>query len=323
MTISIDGQKSAVPAVDIGRGSPQGSVLGCLLYCVTTQTLTAGLGNPEGGRGLDAFLYVDDTTLFDAIPMSSAIRHISTGRTQEELRATELGSAFDELDRRATDRGMRINAKKTQLLAISPGNGCDTVASMVARGGQAIESVQRLKLVGFTFGPDPGVGAHVETIEDAYRRKKWMLFNLREASFKGASLFKLYCCYVRLIIEYCSPVFHPMLNVGLSQRLERLQGHAVWICFGCDCPAEETMAEWAIETLEARRTRRFDSFIRKLAANPRFAPAWFPMRLPDVHGLRNRRGIVETTAGTTRLFNSPLACMRRRANDLGIIPALP
>ena len=216
MTISIDGQKAAVPAVDIGRGSPQGSVLGCLLYCVTTQTLTAGLGDPGGGHGIDAFLCVDDTTLFDAIPMSSAIRHISTGTTREELRATELGSAFDKLDRRATDRGMRINAKKTQLLAISPRNGCDTIASMVTGGGEVIESVQRLKLVGFTFGPDPGVGAHVETIEDAYRRKKWMLFNLREAGFKGASLFKLYCCYVRSIIEYCSR-FSTRCSTGASR----------------------------------------------------------------------------------------------------------
>ena len=38
MTISIDGHKA--PPVKIERGSPQGSVLGCALYCVTTQLLT-------------------------------------------------------------------------------------------------------------------------------------------------------------------------------------------------------------------------------------------------------------------------------------------
>ena len=41
MTITIDGH-SSIP-VKIKKGSPQGSVLGCLLYCVSTQRLTAGL----------------------------------------------------------------------------------------------------------------------------------------------------------------------------------------------------------------------------------------------------------------------------------------
>lgn len=41
MTICID-EHTPIP-VPITRGSPQGSVLGCLLYCVTTQLLTHGL----------------------------------------------------------------------------------------------------------------------------------------------------------------------------------------------------------------------------------------------------------------------------------------
>ena len=41
MTITIDGMRG--DPVGISRGSPQGSVLGCLLYCVTTQTLNLDL----------------------------------------------------------------------------------------------------------------------------------------------------------------------------------------------------------------------------------------------------------------------------------------
>ena len=49
MKITIDGHSSE--PVPIQRGSPQGSVLGCLLYCATTQRLTKdlrGVGR-EGG----------------------------------------------------------------------------------------------------------------------------------------------------------------------------------------------------------------------------------------------------------------------------------
>lgn len=77
-----------------------------------------------------------------------------------------------------------------------------------------INSVPNLKLVGFMFGEEPGAGAHVTTIEEQYRRKKWMLHNLRDAGFKGNDLFRFYCCYVRSAIEYCSPVLHPMLTLG-------------------------------------------------------------------------------------------------------------
>ena len=79
------------------------------------------------------------------------------------------------------------------------------------------------------------------------------------------------------------------------------------------------MAKNAIEPLEVRRQRRFDAFVRKSAASPRFGLAWFPVRAEDRHGLRSRREIVETAAATRRLFMSPLSAMRRKANELGIV----
>lgn len=48
MTVIIEGHRPT--PIPIKRGSPQGSVLGCLLYCVTTQLLTAGLRQDRVGR---------------------------------------------------------------------------------------------------------------------------------------------------------------------------------------------------------------------------------------------------------------------------------
>ena len=157
MTIRID-SCTATP-IPIVCGSPQGSVLGCLLYCATTQLLTVGLradrtasprffpqdsSDNEGaifweddqGQCLlpATYLYVDDTTLFDVVRLASATTHLTTAATIETLGGIELGKDFEELSGRADAIGMRINQKKTQLLVISPPNGCDTVADFTVDG---------------------------------------------------------------------------------------------------------------------------------------------------------------------------------------------
>ena len=158
MTITIDGH-SATP-VEIKKGSPQGSVLGCLLYCVSTQCLATGLRNnaegniryfPQGGgdeaeirfweNGDDlpaAFLYVDDTTLLDVVPTESAIRHYTTATPVEDYVGMRLETDLDTLNGRAEEIGMRINKKKTQLLIISPRNGCHSKAEISCDGHRAL-----------------------------------------------------------------------------------------------------------------------------------------------------------------------------------------
>ena len=129
MTITIDGHK--VTPFPIRRGSPQGSVFGCLLYCVTTQSLTDGLRgedmvryfpqDPDGGfepfweeerAGPSAFLYVDDTTLFNVAKNDEAMRHVTTTVTREHFGELRVGQDLSVLANRAADIGMKINAKK-------------------------------------------------------------------------------------------------------------------------------------------------------------------------------------------------------------------
>ena len=240
-------------------------------------------------------------------------------KTVESFLDLELARDFEVLSKRAGDIGMRINAAKTQLLVISPPNGCRTVARFQANDRTLVESVEKLRLVGFSFGTSPGAAAHVEGLCQRYRTKKWMLYHLRDAGFRGDVLFKLYACYIRSILEYCSPVYHSLLNCGQSGQLERLHRHAIRVCYGYETLVEETMEARAIETLETRRERRVDKFIKKAASNPRFGH-WFPPRQPVNQDLRRRREIEEGRAVTNRRFNSPLAFIKRRANELGIGP---
>ena len=180
MTITLDGHRA--PAVPLLRGSPQGSILGCLLYFITTQLLTSNLRggdlNAGGGGSPQAFLYVDDTTLLDVVGMDKAVRHCTVGKTVEAFPELEVGRDFEVLTTRADDIGMKINGKKTQLLVISPPNGCTTGATITAADGSVINSVERLRLVGFTFGTEPNAAEHVEALRMRYMSKKRMLYHL-------------------------------------------------------------------------------------------------------------------------------------------------
>lgn len=191
------------------------------------------------------------------------------------------------------------------------------MASIHAEGA-VIDSVESLKLVGFTFIGDPGAGAHVRAVKEKIRRKTWMLYKLRNVGFKNSQLYRLYCCYLRSIVEYCSVVYHPMLTRGQAWDLERLQRLAVRICFGGAHDTDDLMTMNGIETLEERRVRRCDTFLRKSFLHPRFGERWFPMRQEGPRTLRRWRAIEDTRAATCRRFNSPLAFLRQRANELGL-----
>lgn len=382
MVIRIGDVTSAPRAIT--RGSPQGSVMGCALYCATTQNLCdprppAVLNTPRvgphnrvgplevsfdspgparipaerGGRirffhgddsssseddirfweaepslapagnalgrttsGVGSFKYIDDTTFVHNVSLANATRHITTGTTVETIDLEELEKRFESLRMNAKEIGMMINCNKTQLLCLSPNNGCRTTGSLGTEEGQ-VAAVESLKLVGFVFGSSPDVSAHMGYLQSKFRAKVWLLYHLREAGIKGERLFRMFCIYIRSVLEYCSPVYHSMMSIGQAEQLESLQRHAARVCFGNDRPIRIVMEERGIESLAERRLARTDKFIIRAVNDPRFG-SWFQTRQEDAYNLRDRRAFFEAPARTSRLFNSPRHYFVRRANELGL-----
>ena len=119
---------------------------------------------------VETFKYVDDTTVVEAVDTSAAIRHLSTRipTATSKARYTEL--IANAICSRATEIGMRVNGKKTQLLLISPPNGYEDTAFITMQADK-ITSTKKLKLLGFVFGSEPNVKEHVEEIKKKFRSR--------------------------------------------------------------------------------------------------------------------------------------------------------
>ena len=66
------------------------------------------------------------------------------------------------------------------------------------------------------------------------------------------------CSMLRPIVEFCSVVYHPMLNNEQSLRVERLQKIALKIVFGFGLEYDELLEKAGIERLEERRKKAFN-----------------------------------------------------------------
>ena len=263
---------------------------------------------------VDIFKYVDDTTIVEAMDTSQAQRHLTTATATATCKARYTELVAKAITSKAEEIGMKVNCSKTQLLVISPPNGyCNR--SFIDINGVRIESREEMKLLGFFFGSEPNVNCHVAEIQRRFRARFWALIHLRRSGFKGKELFSLYTVFVRPVIEFCAVVYHSLLTSQQSIALERLQKQVIKLAYGWELSYQEACSRYGIESLEDRRKLMLDRFVAKTLRNPRFAEDWYPLR-QDGPNVRNRRIYMETCARTNRYYNSPLALMRRRANDM-------
>ena len=375
MTVRVGQEHSE--AVDLSGGSPQGSVLGCFLYCATSQQIDQRLlqqmappqpqdrpptivrteddtdehntdqGEEDGfgllGNILDesvedivehdasgqldplalqliehiikVYKYIDDTSAVETVSGLATRKHFSTRMTTEEVPAPVLERLMHHIITKAGLIGMQVNCSKTGLICFSPDNGCDSGASIVA-GDTTISSSRTMKLLGFTMTSSAGPHEHVRQIISNFRKKFWTLIHLRRSGFVGRELFKLYCIFVRPILEANSVIFHPMLSAGDRGDLEKLQKRVVKLCFGFERSFADIVRTEDISSLEERRVRASKKFVAKALKNDRFGPRWFVPREDITTELRQRNKFHVNRARTTRYLNSPLVYMQRLANSL-------
>ena len=371
-------------------GSPQGSILGCALYCLATQQIDTRLlpvpprvpdapprvpgapppgvqmvvrppvtppsdpgpmgimttalgwptpctddsstsedsfhtadGSPQPDQGLVDLIkeyiamlkYVDDTTTVERVSSFRTSKHYTTATARETVPADKTSSLLAGIVALAEAIGMRVNCKKTQLAVINCDNGCIPDSSICVNN-TTITSSTDLKLLGFNLGTEANMGAHVSSLLARFRGKFWSLIHLRRAGVRGVQLFRIFCVFIRPVLETNAVIFHPQLTRTQCHAIERLQQQVLKLCFGFQLSYSRARELFGIDTLEERRERAVRKFVQKAICNPRFASRWFRPRDDAHHDLRHRRRYHETKAKTQRYFKSPLLYMQRVANTL-------
>ena len=257
--------------------------------------------------------YIDDFNVIEIMDERLKVTHHTTNRTTSTIRADKCEKIFSALDRESSDLGMKINPIKTQVLCISAAAATDT-SSYIRFQGEKIKSTSELKILGFWFDNTPTVRLHVEKMLAKARSRLCSLRKLRRSGLPEKDLLTCYTTYIRPILDYAAPTYHPQLTAEQSAEIERFQAAAMKLVFGPLVAYQTVIDHDKIGLHELRRKKLFENFANKSLANPCFKEKWFPLNNEIDFNLRKRNRFLEQHARTERYRKSPIQAMRRYLN---------
>ena len=94
---------------------------------------------------------------------------------------------------------------------------------------QYLEMVQTTKLLGVNLTSDLKWTKHVTHICSKASKRLHALRLLKRNGVQSRDLQKVYCCFVRPILEYACPVWQSSLSILLSDQIEHIQKRALRI----------------------------------------------------------------------------------------------
>ena len=191
------------------------------------------------------------------------------------------------------------------------------VSSHIVFEDEEIKSGESLKILGFTFDNKPNANKHIELLIERFYCKLWTLRYLKKSGLEEDRLLEVYNSSIRSAVEYCSNVYHTLIQQYQIDKLESIQRHALRIIFGYGCDIDQVMAAKNISTLENRREEAIIKFALKNEDKERFGKKWFQKN--------NRRDIREASRDnnkyiipfcrTERMEKNPIVNMAKTLNQ--------
>ena len=259
--------------------------------------------------------FIDDGAHLAKVNLQRERLLLEGGKFIKEIHDQRTQNMFDHVVKRAEERGMRVNDRKTVVVCISAATSFQARAIVYGRQEEVITSQQSLKILGFTLDSDGGFATHVANIVKKMRSRIWALNRLKQHGFESNQLVQVYQAFIRPITEYVSVVWHSRITAEQSAEIERMQSRALRHIYGFGLSARKMRELSGLQLLSRRRTTAVEKFARKKAESERFGH-WFARRPQAQYPRRSRQYDIyqEPTARTDRYRNSALNYMRRLLN---------
>ena len=140
--------------------------------------------------------YVDDVLGSEQIFAQAGKLHSTTEKQVCTVFAKRSEELIEAITDNAAELGLKVNAKKTQMVCVSSSASSD-VSTYIRETGSAnkIRSTKAMKILGFHFSEKPNVSEHVNVMERKIKQRLWLLRNLRNARASRKDLLDSYCCF--------------------------------------------------------------------------------------------------------------------------------
>ena len=303
---------------DLIGGSPQGSLIGQLLYII---------GSDDAAEEVDdenKFKYVDDLATLDAVNIKEHLTQYDfwqyvpsdIARDEKYLPPETFKSQTinDQIVKWTKDNKMVLNKSKSKYMVFSKNK--ERFATRLNLEGELMERETAMIHLGIWITEELTWNKHVSEIcKRAYSRVK-LLTKLKYVGVQIEDLVELYCLLIRSLTEYCSTAFHSSLTQLLSNKIEAIQKTCLKIILGVMYVSYDAALEMCgLQSLHDRREHRSLQFAIKCTQH-RTNKDLFPLNpSTDTHMLRNREVFKVNRTRTEEYKKSAVPHLQKQLND--------
>ena len=174
-----------------------------------------------------------------------------------------------------------------------------------------LQDVSSAKILGVHINSDLKWDSHVSSMLKKANGRLYMLKLLKHFNLPRDDLITIFSGFVRPLVEYAAPVWHPGLKYDDCVTLERIQRRACKIIMGKQYTTyDEALHDCGLDTLETRREQLCLKFFKSLITSDKFS-SWVPPTRGSLHqrNLRSANKLSLPKCNTSRCKNSPMVYM--------------
>ena len=310
----------------IPGGSPQGALLGVLLYLVYVSDIGMDLPTilqatpgtydlpsvlcppPPAVSGQEARLkYVDDLSLAECIHLGATLVKVGDAYTLPPA-CTNLQSRLSDISIAADLHDMKLNLSKSKMMPFNFTRKYQFVPR-ISLEGSILEVVYETKLLGLVITSNCRWDANTKDIVRKGNSRLWFLRRLKLLGAGEDTMKDIYKLFCRSVLEYGAPVWSGNLTEKNKRDIERIQQNAFKIIYGWK-NYSECLEDISEDSLENRRKDLCLNFAEACLKSNKFSK-WFQVGVCT----RNKISYEDPVAKTRRYRNSAVPYLTRLLNS--------